>query len=302
MDERRNLDFLGHIRPIHLLTTTGLFLFGTGLSRYLGERVDFVVFSLGLFWLISIQLGFFFLSDFFETPFDIGLYNRLPPETPRKQNKGSNWRDLPLYTSLVLLTTTAVLTIIIGINGSLSISSGLIMVFFFSGFCALVIPGLSLEKTGIGEIVTSIILVLCPPALAFLLQFGEFHPFLVYGVIPIFPLHVAMIIILRLVSYREDLRLMKKNLLVRIGWIRAVFLHNILVFCGFLFYGFGLLFGFPFYIIGNVFIALPAGIYLVWYLSHLENGAPVRWSVIISLSLIIFFLPLYLITYSTWMN
>ena len=88
MNERRKLNLLHHIRPIHLLTTAGLFLLGTGLARYLGERVDIAKFSSGLFWILWVQLGFFFLSDHFETPFDIGLYNRLPPETPKSQDKG----------------------------------------------------------------------------------------------------------------------------------------------------------------------------------------------------------------------
>lgn len=302
MTEHRRINFLDHIRPVHLLTTIGLFLLGTGIARYLGERIDSSVFSLGLIWIITIQLGFFFLGDNFNTPFDIGLFNRMPPETPRRHNQINKQEDLLLYASLALLSAAGVLTILMGIRGSLSISSGFIMGVFFIGFCLLVIPGISLENSGVGEIITSIILVLCPPAIGFLLQYGEFHPFLVFGIFPIFPLHLAFVIVLRLVSYREDLRLVKKNLLVRLGWIQAVFVHNVLIFSGFLLFGLGLLFGFPFQIVGFVFFALPAGLYLIWYLSRLEDGAPVRWSLIISLSTVVLFLPLYLFTYSIWMN
>jgi len=302
MTERRRITLLGHIRPIHLLTTTGLYILGTGIARYLGERIDLSSFSLGLIWIITIQLGFYFLGDNINSPFDIGLYNRLPPESPRSQNQSKDREDLLLFTSLALLSAAGVLTVILGIQRSLSLPSGLIMGVFFFGFCLLVIPGISLENSGIGEIITSIILVLCPPAIGFLLQYDVFHPFLVFGIFPIFPLHLALIIVLRLLSFRDDLRLVKKNLLVRLGWIQAIFIHNVLIFCGFLLFGFGLFFGFPFQLVGFVFFALPPGLYLVWYLSKLEDGVPVRWYLIISLSVVVFFLPLYLLTYSTWMN
>ena len=302
MTEHRNINILGHIRPIHLLTTIALYLLGSGIAHYLGERVDSFGFSLGLIWMSTILLGFFLLGDNFDTPFDIGLYNRMPPEAPRRQNQTKDQGDILLYASLALLSAAGVVTIFMGVRGSLSISSALIMGIYFIGFCLLVIPGISLENSGIGEIITSIILVLCPPAFGFLLQYEGFHPFLVFGIFPIFPLHLAFIIVLRLLSYREDLRLARKNLLVRLGWIRAVFVHNIFIFCGYLLFGLGLLFGFPFQIVGFAFFALPAGLYLIWYLSRLEDGAPVRWYLIISLSLVVLFLPLYFITYSTWMN
>ena len=176
------------------------------------------------------------------------------------------------------------------------------MVFYFLGFLLLAVPGLSLDSTGVGEVITSITLLLCPPALGFLIQFGEFHPFLVYGILPLFPLHLALIILLRLISFREDIRLNRRNLLINIGWVKAVFLHNMLVLSGFMLFGVSLLFGFPVRMGGFVFFVLPLALYLIWYLSRLEYGAPVRWPLLTLLSLTVYFLPLYLIGFSSWIN
>ncbi|NQS90818.1 MAG: hypothetical protein HQ574_00280 [Chloroflexi bacterium] len=97
-----------------------------------------------------------------------------------------------------------------------------------------------------------------------------------------------------------DLKIGRKTLIFRLGWVRAVFLLNLLILSGFLLFGFTLLFGMPFHLIGLVFLVLPAAGFLVWYLSRLEDGAPVRWPLITYLSLVTFFLPVYLIAYGVW--
>ena len=302
MAEQKKLDLLTHIRPIHILSTMGLFMLGTGISRYLGERIDITPFFLGLIWLIFLQQGFFFLGDYFQTPFDRGLYSKMPFDSPRGNQIQEKKDEVLLYISVAAFSTAAIISILLGLQNWIDLTVISLMVITFLGFILLVVPGLSLDNSGVGEIVTSITLLLCPPALGFLIQFGEFHPFFVYGILPLFPLHLALIILLRLISYREDLQRGRKNLLIKIGWVRAVFLHNLLVLSGFLLFGISLLFGFPSRMIGFVFLVLPAAFYLIWYLSRLEHGAPVRWPLITLLSLTVYFLPLYLICFSSWVN
>jgi 1,4-dihydroxy-2-naphthoate octaprenyltransferase len=157
-----------------------------------------------------------------------------------------------------------------------------------------------LDLSGIGEIITSTILVIIPPALAFLLQFESFHRLIPLIVFPLFPFNFAMIIVLRLRRYQEDINLKRKTILVRLGWVQGIFIHNLLVLGGFFLFGLSAFFGAPLRIIGPVFFVLPIGFLLIWYLSRLKDGAPVRWKLIIPLSLVEFFLPLYLLVYSLW--
>jgi hypothetical protein len=71
---------------------------------------------------------------------------------------------------------------------------------------------------------------------------------------------------------------------------------------GFLLFGTAVFFGFPVRLIGLVFLTLPIALYLIYYLSQLKDGAPVRWPLIRLLSLVVFFLPVYLLTYSSWVK
>jgi 1,4-dihydroxy-2-naphthoate octaprenyltransferase len=302
MAEQNKLDLLTHIRPVHVISSMGLFLLGSGFARFLGERIEFQILLSGIAWLIFLKLGFFFLGDYFQTPIDTGLYSKLPLGSPRGKPLRENKEELLLYLSVAAFSAAAVITLLLGLQNWINLTVIILMAFLFLGLYLLVIPGISLDTSGVGEITTSICFLLCPPALGFTLQFGELHPFLVYGVLPLFPLHLAMIILFRLISYRDDLQLKRNTLLIRIGWVRAVYIHNMLVLGGYFLFGISLLFGFPFRIVGFVFLALPAAFYLIWYLSKLEYGAPVRWPLITLLSLTVYFLPLYLICFSSWMN
>lgn len=287
---------------MHLLTALLLFLTGAGLARYLGARLNWGYFMILLIWLVCVLEGFFLLGDYFRTPF-LGPIFPLDRTGPTEEvSQADSSRELLLYASLALLTGAAALTAFLAVRDVLEAEVFGLMGALFFLMAALVLPGISLETSGLGEFTASLSLVVLPPALAFLTLYGDFQRYLSLVVFPLFPLHLALALTLRLRSYSADMRRNHKTLLVRMGWVRGVFLHNLLVLSGFLLFGAALLFGFPLRIAGPVFIALlPAG-YLIWYYANLEGGAPVRWALIISLSLVIFYLPVYLLLFAVWVN
>ena len=299
MTETRKLDLVQHIRPLHLMTLIVLYFLGVGFGRYLGQRIDLAPLLIGLLWILTLSIGLNFLGDYFQTPFDWGWVRKEQGENDTQEKDRD---EVLLYISVASLAVGAVLTVILGISGSLSLSSGLVMASYFLLYCLIIIPGISLDLSGIGEFFTSIILVVLPPAIGYLLQAGEFHRFLYLGIFPLFPLHLAMILVLRLKTYPVDIRKDRKTLLVRLGWQRGVYLHNLMVLSGFLLFGVALIFDMPFRLVLPVFFTLPVAGYLIWYLSNLEDGAPVRWPLITLLSLVIFFLPVYLITFTVWIR
>ncbi len=299
MTETRKLDLVQHIRPLHLMTLIVLYFLGIGFGRYLGQRIDLAPLLIGLLWILTLSIGLNFLGDYFQTPFDWGWVRKEQGENDTQEKDRD---EVLLYISVASLAVGAVLTVILGISGSLSLSSGLVMASYFLLYCLIIIPGISLDLSGIGEFFTSIILVVLPPAIGYLLQAGEFHRFLYLGIFPLFPLHLAMILVLRLKTYPVDIRKDRKTLLVRLGWKRGVYLHNLMVLSGFLLFGVALIFDMPFRLVLPVFFTLPVAGYLIWYLSNLEDGAPVRWPLITLLSLVIFFLPVYLITFTVWIR
>jgi len=302
MTETRKLDLVQHIRPLHLMTLVVLYILGVGFVRYLGHRINPATLVTGLVWILSLTIGLNFLGDYFHSPFDRGLIRKEQGEEDSLDNSLNSKDEIYLYISVACLAVSAVLTLILGISGYLALSSGLVLASYFVIYCLLIIPGFSLDQSGIGEFFTSMILVVLPPAIGYLLQVGEFHRFLYLGIFPLYPLHLALILVLRLKTYPDDLRKSRKTLLVRLGWQRGIYLHNLMVLSGFLLFGVALIFGMPFRLILPVFLTLPAAGYLIWYLSRLQDGAPVRWPLITLLSLVIFFLPVYLITYSVWIR
>lgn len=300
MTDRTKTNQLFHIRPFHLMTVFALFLAGTGLARYLGARIDYAIFGLCLSWMMCTFLGIFLMGDHFKTPFVSPILPAQPAlVSPEDQNKKLP-SNLLLFGALALLSAAGVLTVLIGLAGAITPAVGLVLAACFGVSASLVLPGFNLKYSGIGEFMVSISLVVFPPALAFMAQYGEFHRFLTLSIFPLFPLHLAMILTLRLRSYPSDSRKGRKTLMVRIGWVRGIFLHNMLVLSGFLLFGAAMLFGLPFRIAGPIFITLIPAIYLIWVYSELEWGAPVRWPLIIYLAMVVFFLPVYLITFTSW--
>ncbi|RLD07395.1 MAG: hypothetical protein DRI65_04785, partial [Chloroflexota bacterium] len=254
MTETRKLDLVQHIRPLHLMTLIVLYFLGVGFGRYLGQRIDLAPLLLGLFWILILSIGLNFMGDYFQTPFDWGWVRKKQGENDSQEKDRD---EVLLYISVASLAVGAVLTVILGVFGSLSLSSGLVMASYFLLYCLIIIPGISLDLSGIGEFFTSIILVVLPPAIGYLLQAGEFHRFLYLGIFPLFPLHLAVILVLRLKTYPVDIRKDRKTLLVRLGWQRGVYLHNLMVLSGFLLFGVALIFGMPFRLILPVFFTLP---------------------------------------------
>ena len=300
MTDRTKANLFRHIRPIHLLTVFALYLAGTGLARYLGARLDFTAFGLGITWLFCLLLGLFLLGDQFRISFLPAVLPANPASQVEEDQKKSSFPNLLLYSSLALLSAAGMLTILMGVGGMISPTVGMVMTGYFVFGTALIIPGLTLRYSGIGEFLISICLVIFPPALAFLTQYGEMHRFLSLIIFPLFPLHLSFVLTLSLRSFPADHRSELRTLMVRLGWVRGVFLHNLLLLSAFILFGAALLFGLPLRIVGPVFFTLiPAG-YLIWIYSGLERGGPVRWPLIIFLSLVIFFLPVYLITFTSW--
>lgn len=299
-DRPSSIPLLEHIRPLHLLTALALYALGAGLARYLGARVMPDPFLLPALWMVSLLEGFFFLGDYFQTPFQGPVFPLQGGQASRTDEQSSAQDPLLLYTALALFCGTAVLTVLLAASSDLPPAGFGLMGGYFLVLAALTLPRLAVDTSGLGEFATTLCLVIFPPALAFLALYGDLHRYLMLAVFPLFPLHLALVLSLRLRSYPADLRRERKTLLVRIGWTRGIFLHNLLLLSGFLLFGAAALFGLPIRIAGPVFIALLPAAYLVWYYGALETGAPVRWGQILSLSLAAFLLPLYLLLFGAW--
>jgi 1,4-dihydroxy-2-naphthoate octaprenyltransferase len=165
-----------------------------------------------------------------------------------------------------------------------------------------VLPGVQEPLWSLKEVIFSLLHAVLPAVLAFLLQSGEVHRLIALSTFPLFGLHLALMLILQLISFREDLKSRIPTLLTGIGWVRGIALHNYLVIASFFLLASAMFFDFPVSIILPAMSgALPAA-YLVWYLNDLKRGALTRWGLITALSLAAFFLPLYFLLFSFWFD
>jgi 1,4-dihydroxy-2-naphthoate octaprenyltransferase len=287
------------LRPQHFITWISMYLLGAGLTHFLGKPFQPRLFWLGLIWLTSLLLGLILIGDHFETPFDRGLTGKMGYKGV-DTTSSEPVENLELFLGTALLISTAVFSIFLLQTPGLPSAVILIMLMAFFLSAGLVMPGVNLAASGFGELISSVVLILLPPALGFWLQQGEFHSLLALSVFPLFPLHLGMLIFLQLPDFAQDLRLGNVNFLTRAGWVRGVFIHNLLVITGYLLLGLSTLFGFPSRITLIILFSIPLAFYLVWYLSRLERGAPTRWPELSILSISTFFLPVYIMTYSFW--
>jgi 1,4-dihydroxy-2-naphthoate polyprenyltransferase len=135
-------------------------------------------------------------------------------------------------------------------------------------------PPLRLVCTGWGELTASLIAALFVPYSGMVLQNGLKSITAIFWVIclPLVLLHISTMIAIEFPDHVGDAACGKWNLPVRLGLVRAAWLHNGLIASAFLFYGIFAFFG----ALGNtwrfVFFVLPLAIWqmvrIIWQARH----------------------------------
>jgi 1,4-dihydroxy-2-naphthoate octaprenyltransferase len=113
-------------------------------------------------------------------------------------------------------------------------------------------------------------------------------------------MHIAMLIAFSLPDYATDLKFGKRNLLVRLGWQRAMHIHNILLGAAYLILLLGVRYGLPLSLAWPGFISLPFAAYQVWHMIRISEGAPTRWSLLTFNALVIFGGTAYFLALAFW--
>lgn len=295
-----NLTFLKRLRPLHLFSGILLYAMGVGISDYLGGTLDVQRYLLGQIWVTSLQLGFYLLGDYLGRPLDVGLINRPPFIEAEEGQPELHGKDLFLFTSLIFLSITAAVTFFLEYHHALNLSAAFLMLAMVLGYLVRAFPAISSLRYGFEEFLSSLQMVVIIPGLAFIFQEGMYHRFLGLVAFPLFTLHVAMLLVFQFPTYASDLARRRKSALTRMGWKNGIFLHNLLVIVAFLVLGVSLFLGFPPRSVYPSFLALPFGLFQVWYMVKLRLGAPTRWQLLTLTAVILFLLPTYLLTYSFW--
>lgn len=226
--------------PFH---TVGIlpFILGTLLSWKLYNAFEPIIFILGVAAVILIMLSTYQSGEYFDYRED-----QLSKSTFNSRFSGGSGviparilpRKVALWTSIISLVIAALIglvlqffiktgpyTLILGISGSLP-------GFFYST------KPIRLVEKGIGELFIGFCYGWLPVASAFYIQTGYIHPIIHWISLPIGLTIFNVILLNEYPDYQADKSMGKKNLLVRLGHQKGIFLYAIVSILALLtFYG-----------------------------------------------------------------
>ena len=290
-------------RPIYILIAILLYILGVGIARYLTGQIDWSSYILGLVWIVLLMLGFQYLSEYFYM--DRGYDGQKWWLTPFSGGSGAIGlgklsRQVALWAGLICLTITAYFTVMIYQYQKLSVQNTFMLVLMLVGELAFTLPPPRLVTSGYGELTMSLIMVGLIPAIAFSLQGHEIHRILFMVSFPLVTLYLGMLLALEFPSYASDITHGRRPILIRIGWQRGLVLHNLLILGSFIILGIAFRFGLPISIGWPIIFILPVGLFQVWMMNRIADGAKPNWNLLILIALSTFGLTVYLLTFSFW--
>ncbi|HNB54954.1 MAG TPA: prenyltransferase [Anaerolineales bacterium] len=269
-----------------------LYALGVGIARYLGATVDVGLYWLGQGWVVSLFAATFLMDRYYDPQSNV-------------ENLGRQvFGVLPYQSALVLgaaifLTVTASLTVLMiqrGLNPPMItiLITSVVGAFFYA------IPPVRLANVGFGELTLAILVGNLVPALAFLLQLGEFHRLIAMATFPITFLILATILALRFPNYATHLKYRKNSLIIRMGWDTAMTAHNIFVLVAFALVGLAAVFGFPSFAATPLLLALPLALVQIWYITRIAGGVKPNWNALSLAAVILVGFTSYLMTFAFW--
>ena len=293
--------FLRLSRPLPILGGVLTFALGAGVARYLGASIDWGIYLLGQTWVILLQLSAHYLGDYFAHPAD----QANAPRTPFSERSDALWsgklpRQLVFWAGVSCLSVLASLTVLLISNVGFSPSIILMMGVISLVALSYSIPPLRLASSGYGELLMSILITNLVPALAYLLQAGEWHRLLPMATFPLLLLHLGMLMAFEFPDYAADVKYEKNTLLVRIGWRHGMQMHNLLILGGFILLGVAWALGLPDQIALPALLVVMIGAYHVWVMTRIEAGARPNWLLFTVAAAAIFGLTAYLLAYGFW--
>ncbi len=306
-DPRRSMNsfrlFVKLSRPLPIVGGWLTFGLGTGIARYLGAPFDLGVYLLGQGWVTLLQLSMHYLGNYFAHPADATNERRTPfSERSDALGPGKLPRSLALWAGVSCLSIAASLTVLLLRIAGNATAVYLMLALIFLSILSYSIPPFKLASSGYGELLMSILIANLVPALAFLLQARAWSRLLPMTTFPLLLLHLAMLLAFEFPDYATDSKYQKTTLLVRIGWQRGMFLHNLLLLGAFGLLGVAWALGLPSSIVLPALIVLPVAAFQVWMMSRIENGAPPNWLFFTMAAAAIFGITAYLLAYSFWMR
>jgi 1,4-dihydroxy-2-naphthoate octaprenyltransferase len=288
-----------YARPWSLLAGIILYALGCGIVHYLGFPINWSVYGLGQAIALLLLASSYYLKAYYDL-----LEQPVRRRRPDPQDDEEQLLDVPRHIVLQIAVTTlsvgAILTVLLLAQAALNLPALMILgvAFFLSFFYA--VPPLRLVYSGYGELVQAALITNLVPTLAFLLQTGTYHRLLVMLTFPLTLLFLAMVLALSLHDYTQQMRQNRHTLMMRLGWQRGMFLHNVMIFLAYLLLVIAAVFGLPWFLTWPGLLTLPLGIFQVWQMTRIASGFPPRWRLLTLTAVSLLGLTAYSLALALW--
>jgi len=280
-----------------------VYTLGAGIAHYLGSNIDWGVYLIGQMWITLLQLSTQYFNEYFNYLADQVNPNRtFLTGGSGALGPGKLSRSTALISGLTCLAFLASLTVILVNRVNPPLEVYLIMGIAFLGAFFYSVPPVRLESSGYGELTTSVIVGILVPALAFLLQGKELNRLLAMTSFPLVAMHLAMFLALEMPDYATDQKFKKNTFTVRVGWQTAMTIHNVMILTAFLLLVLARSFGYPWFAMVAGLLPLPLGIFQIFQMRSIGNGAKPNWKALTIGSVALFVLMAYLLALAFWTN
>ena len=281
--------------PLQQMLAGLTYCLGAGISRYLGHPVKVLAFVLGLLAVLAIQMAAFWLVEYFRLPLT-------PLDKDETQKIRGAFRTGLFQSAELMLTGFGAIVIALLLARLLPWSAGVFLGLIVIFYIAYAVPPTRLSEVGYGEFVQAVGFGTLFPALAFLIQFGEFHPLLAFTTFPLTLLALAYLLVNDFPTFLSDQKYGRQSMLTRLTWQRAIPIHHLLILSSFLFFAVLPLLGFPWSLVWPVFLALPFALIQVIWLQRIARGGQTLWRFLLPLAATVFGLSVYLLALTFWIR
>ena len=295
--------YLAMFRPWEALINLILSLMGAGLANYLGHTVSWQMFWAGFIILMTILIGGSALAGCYaqmEKGYSLRItYSNITPGTPQETGRKRLLNCILLTVMSFGITTS----LIIFILRTSSIPDEVYFFLLLSMVLMLLysVPPARLTTRGLGETIWAIQGGFLFPLIAFLFQSGGLTRILIFITLPMTLLYLAMEIIRSLKPFSNDPRSYQRSTLVgRVGSDQTLKLTIYLILGAFVSAGFGSMFGLTWSVLWRILLTLPVGIFLVWQLQSIRDGAKPHWLVLESAAIALVVFPAYFLSLFFW--
>jgi len=134
----------------------------------------------------------------------------------------------------------------------------------------------SLRTTGMGELALSLMTGLIP-LFSFILLTGEVHRFVLMTSVPLAALAFAAQVVLALPCYAYDEKHNRRNLLTRLGWQKAMWLHDLAILLSVVSLGIAALSGLPDRVVLGTILSTPLAILQLYQIRRIQRGEPPKY-------------------------